>query len=106
MSSVPRYAYAVIDDRHLSSHRVVRRDTVSAMGKPLLQVGKPKSPAPKIKITFTPQQLALFREFGAQGGATRAKKLTAKERSASASKASRARWAKVGKAGAARRKAE
>ena len=68
------------------------------MKKPPPKIGKPQNkpnkPPPKIKITFTPQQLALFREFGAQGGATRAKKLTDEERRASASKASRARWAK------------
>ena len=64
------------------------------MGKPppdKKRVLKSKTP-PKIVIELTPEQLALFREFGAQGGATRARNLSAKERREGARKAAEARW--------------
>lgn len=64
------------------------------MKKPPPKPPPRKNPAPKIVIRLTPEQLSLFREFGAQGGATRAKNLTAKERREGARKAALERWAK------------
>lgn len=49
------------------------------------------------KIKLTPAVAAALRALGAQGGRTRAKNMTAAERSESARKAIKARWAKARK---------
>jgi len=46
------------------------------------------------KVTLDPKTLEVFAELGRIGGQTRAKNMTASERSAGARKAVRARWAK------------
>ena len=45
-------------------------------------------------MALTKEALEYFRQTGSQGGQARAKKLTAKERTESARRAARARWAK------------
>lgn len=57
------------------------------------------TPAMAEKKPMDPRLLKALQELGRVGGETRAKNLTAEQRRAAASKASRARWAKTKKRG-------